>query len=312
MEDVKAKVKEDYFNRMKQAEIAEKYNISIHTIKQWIKRGGWAKEKKEGTTTKKVTKTQKSTRSTKSKKGTMKKTGTKNNKGSPLMKIVDGVERPLSVTHGAYEKIMYSTMTEDEIELISDSLRDNELEELYREKDILTVRELRYAKLIKQLRENETGLITVSAEKRKIETKHRGATPVDDYTEDTVETVGKTTYVFELIHKYEGELTRIQKQRAKVIETIHNIRRDREMVDIARQRFELERIKVLGVTDDVSQDENIKSFLQATASNFDNKKLFDDFNPDEYGKQAKEDKASTSNFDYDVDYEEVGKNNGKD
>ena len=301
MKDVKTLAKIDYLNGVKQIDIAEKYDISINTLRSWIQRYRWKEEKTNGRTKKKV---KKNSNAPPKKNNALK---TKMNNA-----LVHGKKPSKAVTHGVYEKIMYSTMTEDEIELISDALRDNELEELYREKDILTVRELRYAKLIKRLRENETGLITVSAEKRKIETKHRGATPVDDYTEDTVETVGKTTYVFELIHKYEGELTRIQKQRAKVIETIHNIRRDREMVDIARQRFELERIKVLGVTDDVSQDENIKSFLQATASNFDNKKLFDDFNPDEYGKQAKEDKASTSNFDYDVDYEEVGKNNGKD
>lgn len=233
MKDVKGLAKQDYLNGVKQKEIAQKYNLSINTLRSWIQRYRWREEKNGAKTKKKV----KRDINAPPKKSSVLNTR-KNNA------LVPDKKRPIATTHGAYEKIMYSTMTEDEIELISDALRDNELEELYREKDILTVRELRYAKLIKQLRENETGLITVTAEKRKIETKHRGATPVDDYTEDTVETVGKTTYVFDLIHKYEGELTRIQKQRAKVIKDIHEIKRDKEMLDIARQRLELERMKV--------------------------------------------------------------------
>lgn len=233
MKDVKELAKQDYLNGVKQKDISKKYNLSINTLQSWIKRYRW-KEEKDGAKTKKKIK--------RNINAPPKKNSALNTRKNST--LISDKKPPIATTHGAYEKIMYSTMTEDEIELISDALRDNELEELYREKDILTVRELRYAKLIKQLRENETGLITVSAEKRKIETKHRGATPVDDYTEDTVETVGKTTYVFELIHKYEGELTRIQKQRAKVITDIAKIKNDREMIDIARQRLELEKLKV--------------------------------------------------------------------
>lgn len=46
MEDVKLKVKKEYLNGKKQKEICEKYDISINTLKSWIKRYKWSEEKK--------------------------------------------------------------------------------------------------------------------------------------------------------------------------------------------------------------------------------------------------------------------------
>ena len=48
MQDVKEKVKQDYLKGMKQKEIASKYDISLNTLKSWIKRYNWSKEKKKG------------------------------------------------------------------------------------------------------------------------------------------------------------------------------------------------------------------------------------------------------------------------
>lgn len=49
MQDVKEKVKQDYLKGMKQKEISAKYDISLNTLKSWIKRYNWANEKKKGT-----------------------------------------------------------------------------------------------------------------------------------------------------------------------------------------------------------------------------------------------------------------------
>ena len=48
MQDVKEKVKKDYLKGMKQKEISSKYDISLNTLKSWIKRYNWSKEKKKG------------------------------------------------------------------------------------------------------------------------------------------------------------------------------------------------------------------------------------------------------------------------
>ncbi|EQH75104.1 ATPase subunit of terminase family protein [Clostridioides difficile DA00256] len=45
---MKEKVKQDYLKGMKQKEISAKYDISLNTLKSWIKRYNWANEKKKG------------------------------------------------------------------------------------------------------------------------------------------------------------------------------------------------------------------------------------------------------------------------
>ncbi|MCC0648908.1 phage terminase small subunit [Clostridioides sp. ZZV15-6598] len=47
MQDVKENVKQDYLKGMKQKEISVKYDISLNTLKSWIKRYNWASEKKK-------------------------------------------------------------------------------------------------------------------------------------------------------------------------------------------------------------------------------------------------------------------------
>jgi len=45
--DVKDQAKKDYLAGMKYKELAEKYDVSINTVKSWVKRYNWAEEKKE-------------------------------------------------------------------------------------------------------------------------------------------------------------------------------------------------------------------------------------------------------------------------
>ncbi|MDK3395602.1 phage terminase small subunit, partial [Clostridioides difficile] len=47
MQDVKEKVKQDYLKGMKQKEISAKYDVSLNTLKSWIKRYNWSSEKKK-------------------------------------------------------------------------------------------------------------------------------------------------------------------------------------------------------------------------------------------------------------------------
>ncbi|WKV08186.1 phage terminase small subunit [Thermoanaerobacterium sp. CMT5567-10] len=48
MDEIKDQVKKDYLLGMKYNKICEKYNLSINTLKSWVKRYNWSKEKKEG------------------------------------------------------------------------------------------------------------------------------------------------------------------------------------------------------------------------------------------------------------------------
>lgn len=96
--NIKGKAKQDYLSGMKQKDIAEKYNISLNTLKSWIKRYGWVDEKKN-----------------KSKKG-----APKNKKGAPLNNsnaVGNDGGAPQgnlnAIKHGAHQSI-YSSMLKDE------------------------------------------------------------------------------------------------------------------------------------------------------------------------------------------------------
>ncbi|MBY6965311.1 phage terminase small subunit [Clostridium botulinum] len=45
--DIKEQAKQDYLKCMKYKDLAEKYSVSLNTIKSWVKRYGWSEEKKQ-------------------------------------------------------------------------------------------------------------------------------------------------------------------------------------------------------------------------------------------------------------------------
>ncbi|EPS49006.1 hypothetical protein HYH70_17910 [Clostridium botulinum] len=45
--DIKEQAKQDYLKGMKYKDLAEKYSVSLNTIKSWVKRYGWSEEKKQ-------------------------------------------------------------------------------------------------------------------------------------------------------------------------------------------------------------------------------------------------------------------------
>lgn len=46
MDEIKVEVKKDYLKGLKQKEICDKYDVSINTLKSWIKRYKWTEEKR--------------------------------------------------------------------------------------------------------------------------------------------------------------------------------------------------------------------------------------------------------------------------
>lgn len=46
MDEIKVEIKKDYLKGLKQKEICDKYDVSINTLKSWIKRYKWAEEKR--------------------------------------------------------------------------------------------------------------------------------------------------------------------------------------------------------------------------------------------------------------------------
>lgn len=105
--DVKENAKTDYLKGFKYRELAEKYSVSINTIKSWIKRYDWSKEKKE-------------------------KGAHKNKKGAPFNnKNAKGHGAPAknknAETHGFFSKYL----PEDTLEIIKDIKKKDPLDILW-------------------------------------------------------------------------------------------------------------------------------------------------------------------------------------
>lgn len=100
MDEIRIKAKQDYLEGMKYQDICDKYNISINTLKSWIKRYKWSEEKKNY-----------------NKKGAPKK-----KKGAPLnnknAEGNSGGTAPIgninAIKHGAYQSIYADMLSTEE------------------------------------------------------------------------------------------------------------------------------------------------------------------------------------------------------
>ncbi|MCC0736155.1 terminase [Clostridioides sp. ZZV14-6009] len=179
-------------------EIAELLNENEKTISNWKCRDNWNV----------VLQTNKCST-------TKKKGGQKNNKNA----LKDGI----------YEKIFFNTLTDEEIELIKSENKD-EIHRLELEISLLTVREHRHMKRIKQYEEKADKITLESIDKRTLKIE---GNLLKDNEQTQTETVTRAVSIFERVQKLEAELTKIQDKKRKCIETL-------EKMKIDRKKFELE------------------------------------------------------------------------
>lgn len=102
MDEIRKKAKQDYMKGMKYKDICEKYNLSMNTLKSWVKRYNWADERKK----------RNKKGAHKSKGGAPK--GNKNAEGNPGGAAPKGNLN--AIKHGAYQSLYYDMLnTEDKI-----------------------------------------------------------------------------------------------------------------------------------------------------------------------------------------------------
>ncbi|MCC0654218.1 MULTISPECIES: phage terminase small subunit [unclassified Clostridioides] len=130
---------------------------------------------------------------------------------------------------GIYEKIFFNTLTDEEIELIKSENKD-EIHRLELEISLLTVREHRHMKRIKQYEEKVDKITLESIDKRTLKIE---GNLLKDNEQTQTETVTRAVSIFERVQKLEAELTKIQKEKAKNIERLQKLKMD-------KKRFELE------------------------------------------------------------------------
>lgn len=207
---------EDYKKGLKYKEIAEKYGVSISTVKSWASRY-W---KKKGCNSKEKV-------ATKKKQGAP--VGNKNATGPPGNKN--------AVTTGEFENIFFDTLEEDELYLIK-SIEIEKKKLLEQEIQLLTIRERRMLKRISLLKEKE---MTVVSLKSGIE---KG---MDTELSEYEGTLGQ-------IQNIEDALTRVQDKKQKAIDSLHKFEIDEQKLELTVMKLELDIMKQGGQDEEVEDD----------------------------------------------------------
>lgn len=232
--DKKAEAEKLFKKGMKLVDIAKKLGIPEGTIRSWKNRGKWG-EKTSKKNQCNVAKDDSENGATLQKRKRGGQPGNQNAKGSK------GGAAPLrnknAETHGAYSKVYWDALDEDELDLIG-SMDSAEEQQLIMQLQLFSVRERRLMRSIKRYRELEAenhGLAVKAVSKTK---------KVEDLTDFEGESIGAGKYkkvtetsvtgtepVMNSIMALEAELTKVQRAKTKAIEALAKYRLEEEKAE---------------------------------------------------------------------------------
>lgn len=254
-----------YKKGMKYKEIAEKIGVPLNTVKSWATR--YWKDGKVATKAKPATKPEVATspRKAGAPKGNVNAVGNKG--GAPF-------GNTNAMKHGGYSTIWASSLTEAEREALEELENADEETILVEEIRLLTIREARIMKRIKELTEKEkkspmmAASISTSQDRRDFKRldgdKDREDQDKELYIERQDEKIqagkilpGNLTHVstisestYQVIHRLEVLLTDVQRQKTKAASMLANLR-------LHQKRLEFEMQKVNPELEDISDTEDI-------------------------------------------------------
>ena len=162
-----------------------------------------------------------------------------------------------ALKHGGYSKIYWDTLTEDEMALIDDMPQDEETLLLDQLK-FLSVRERRLMIAINKLETQKTPLIVdsvlVTEHKRQFENSEKGIADKEMYDNIIAKKIDKGEKLpgrdqsittrsensISIITRLQAELTKVQKQKTKCIETLSRLHIEKEKLEILKDDNEVE------------------------------------------------------------------------
>lgn len=236
-EEIRAQVLEDYQNGEKPKALAEKTGISINTIKSWIKRD----KARKASAGKDAPQSKKGASSNKKKGAPVGNKNARGNRGGAAPLRNHNAEK-----HGAYSKVYWDTLDDEEFTLI-DSMDDDAEWHLITQLQMFSVRERRLMQRIQQYKEVDEknhGLAVKSVSKKKVveDVVNSEGEPIGDgeLKKSSETTVTNTEAVINSIMALESELTKVQRAKTKAIESLSKIRleRGRLKIEDAKERRE--------------------------------------------------------------------------
>lgn len=214
-EGTKEQIKKDYLAGVKPKALSEKYDISMNTIKSWIKRYKWGKEDAKQSAPKKA-------EGAPPKKKTGAPYGNKNAVGAGAPVRNKNAEK-----HGAYSKIYWDTLSEEELSLMQDIPQGEEFQ-LNQQIAMYTVRERRLLHNIEEFKKAvNKGLYVKGIKKKKrivFDEDGEKHTAYEDTNTDT-------EYAVKSLMVLESELTKVQRAKTKCIDSLIRLRAIEERHD---------------------------------------------------------------------------------
>ena len=234
------KAEQMYHDGMKLVDIAKDLNVPEGTVRRWKSTQKW-EDKNPNKTSKK-----KSERSTK-KKANVRKTGApKGNKNAAGHKGVNTFQpgHKLNEKHGAYSKVSWDVLDEEEKEMIGDVPNDEE-ELLLQQIQLFSIRERRIMKAINKYREQKEPVVILGITRN--ENKRTFENPEDKalYKERIEEKIAKgdrlpgeaydlqtvTENKDNIIIRLEKELSTVQKAKSKALDSLVRLRLERRKME---------------------------------------------------------------------------------
>ncbi len=211
-----------YHDGMKLVDIAKKIGVPDSTVRRWKSTQKWDGDKSE------QSKKKESERSDKKKANVRKPRGAPKGNKNAVGHISSTPKRNKNaVKHGAYSKIYWDSLNEDEIELMNDIPAGEEFN-LKQQIAMYTIRERRLMHQIEEFKESsKKGLYAKGVTKKKHVIFDEEGKAVNEYEDTSTDTENALKGIIAL----ESELTKVQRAKTKSIDSLIRLRSINERYD---------------------------------------------------------------------------------
>ena len=227
------KIEKDYKDGYTYNKLAEKYKLTYNQVTYLIKKNKWKRKRKLSLVNK----------------------GNKNeigNSGGPGAET--GNKR--AVTTGEYETILVDILSEEEKNIYDNLKIDNKRQCIEEEYKMLTIREYRILKRIKNIQDKQKDMNIERIVKRQYNSD----------TSNETETVTEATNIVNPLQKLEDSLTRVQEAKRKCLDSLHKMETDDRKLELDLIRLEIEAAREdnSNNAEDMKDDSFIKALNDAT------------------------------------------------
>lgn len=237
------KIEKDYKDGYTYNKLAEKYKLTYNQVTYLIKKNKWKRESNLS----------------------LVHIGNKNavgNSGGPGAET--GNKR--AVTTGEYETILVNVLSEEEKNIYENLKIDNKKQCIEEEYKMLTIREYRILKRIKNIQDKQKDMNIERIVKRQYNSD----------TSNETETVTEAINIVNPLQKLEDSLTRVQEAKRKCLDSLHKMETDNRKLELDLIRLEIEEAREdnSNNAEDMKDDSFIKALNDATEG------AWDDYNED--------------------------------